>query len=118
ARRDGREVEEHVIHPLGDPERFPDAAALGAKFRALARRALPDAQVERLAAGGAALPGGPGVADLLDAAVPAPQSASRPPRGIGCPAAGLPRAGPAGRGARPGSRCLAPRRPAAPRARA
>jgi 2-methylcitrate dehydratase PrpD len=70
--RDGREVEEHVIHPLGDPERFPDAAALGAKFRALARRALPDAQVERLAAAVAALPGAPGVADLLDAAVPAP----------------------------------------------
>jgi 2-methylcitrate dehydratase PrpD len=70
--RDGREVEEHVIHPLGDPERFPDAAALGAKFRALARRALPDAQVERLAAAVAALPGAPGVADLLDAAIPAP----------------------------------------------
>jgi hypothetical protein len=70
--RDGREVDEHVIHPLGDPERFPDAAALGAKFRTLARRALPDAQVERLAAVVAGLPGAPGIADLLDAAVPAP----------------------------------------------
>jgi 2-methylcitrate dehydratase PrpD len=70
--RDGREVEEHVIHPLGDPECFPDAATLGTKFRGLARRALPDAQVERLAAAVAALPGAPGVADLLQAAVPAP----------------------------------------------
>ena len=32
----------------------------------------PDAQVERLAAAVAALPGAPGVADLLQAAVPAP----------------------------------------------
>src|SRR5262249_13675455 len=56
--RDGREVVERVTHPLGDPERFLDAAALGAKFRTLARRALGERQVERLAAAVAALPGG------------------------------------------------------------
>ena len=67
--RDGREVTEHVTHPLGDPERFLDAAALTTKFRALARRALPADQVERLAAAAAALRGAPGVAALLDAAV-------------------------------------------------
>ena len=70
--QDGRTIGEHVVHPLGDPEHFPDAAALGAKFRALARRALPDAEVERLAAAVAALPGAAGVSALLDAAVPAP----------------------------------------------
>jgi len=58
-----------VTHPLGDPERFPDAAALGAKFRTLARRALPAAQVERLVAAAAALPGAPRVTSVLDAAV-------------------------------------------------
>jgi 2-methylcitrate dehydratase PrpD len=67
--RDGREVTEHVTHPLGDPERFPDAPALTSKFRALARRALPAEQVDRLAAAAAALRGAPGVAALLDAAV-------------------------------------------------
>src|SRR5262249_37055586 len=70
--RDGREVEEHVIHPLGDPERFPDSAAQDAKFRGLARRALPDGQIERLAAAVAGLRGAPGVDGLLHAAVPAP----------------------------------------------
>lgn len=69
ALRDGRRLEEHVTHPLGDPERFPDAAALGAKFRTLARRALPEAQVERLAATVAALPQATGVGHVLDAAV-------------------------------------------------
>jgi 2-methylcitrate dehydratase PrpD len=69
ALRDGREVTEHVTHPLGDPERFPDAAALGAKFRSLARRALPAEQVDRLAAAAAALRDAPGVGELLDAAV-------------------------------------------------
>jgi 2-methylcitrate dehydratase PrpD len=68
--RDGRRFEEHVTHPLGDPERFPDAAALGAKFRSLARRALPEAQVERLAATVAALPAAPDVDQVLSAAVP------------------------------------------------
>jgi len=67
--RGGREVAEHVTHPLGDPERFLDPAALGAKFRALARRALPPAQVERLAAAAAALAGAPDVGQVLDAAV-------------------------------------------------
>jgi len=66
---DGREVTEHVTHPLGDPERFPDAAALGAKFRSLARRALSAERVEGLAAAAAALPQAPDVSGLLDAAI-------------------------------------------------
>jgi len=67
-RRDSRQVVEHVTHPLGDPENFPDAAALGRKFRALARRALPDAQVERLAAAVAGLPRAQSLAPVLEAA--------------------------------------------------
>jgi 2-methylcitrate dehydratase PrpD len=70
ALRDGRWLEEHVTHPLGDPERFPDAATLATKFRTLARRALPDVQVERLAAAVAALPGAPDVEQVLATAVP------------------------------------------------
>jgi 2-methylcitrate dehydratase PrpD len=71
ALRDGRTFEERVAHPLGDPENFPDAAALGAKFRTLARRALSDAQVDRLAAAVADLPRARTVDRLLEAAVPA-----------------------------------------------
>ena len=59
------------MHPLGDPENFPDPAALEAKFRALAGRALPDAQVDRLAAAVAELPRARSVDRLLEAAVPA-----------------------------------------------
>jgi 2-methylcitrate dehydratase PrpD len=41
---DGTRYEAHVDHPLGDPENFPDAAALAAKFARLASRILgPDA---------------------------------------------------------------------------
>jgi 2-methylcitrate dehydratase PrpD len=69
--RDGQHLEEHVTHALGDPERFPEAAALGAKFRGLARRTLAEPQIERLAAAVAALPGAAGVRDVLTAAVPA-----------------------------------------------
>jgi 2-methylcitrate dehydratase PrpD len=68
--RDGRRLEEHVTHPLGDPENFPDAHALGAKFRILARRTLPEAQVERLAAAVSALPGARDVSEVLAAATP------------------------------------------------
>jgi 2-methylcitrate dehydratase PrpD len=71
ALQDGRTFEERVAHPLGDPENFPDAAALGAKFRTLARRALSDAQVDRLAAAVADLPQARTVDRLLEAAVPA-----------------------------------------------
>jgi len=66
--RDARQVVEHVTHPLGDPENFPDAAALGRKFRTLARRALPDAQVERLAAAVAGLTRARSLAPVLEAA--------------------------------------------------
>jgi len=69
--RDGRRVEEHVTHALGDPERFPDAAALGAKFRGLARRTLAEPQVERLAAAVAALPRAASVRDVVASTVPA-----------------------------------------------
>jgi len=69
--RDGRRLEEHVTHALGDPERFPDAATLGAKFRVLARRTLAEPQVERLAAAVAALPHAASVRDVVAAAVPA-----------------------------------------------
>jgi 2-methylcitrate dehydratase PrpD len=69
--RDGRTLEERVTHPLGDPEHFPDAAALERKFRALAGRALPATQVDRLAAAVAEMSGARGVERLLEAAVPA-----------------------------------------------
>jgi 2-methylcitrate dehydratase PrpD len=71
ALRNGRTVEERVTHALGDPENFPDAAALEAKFRALARRVLPDAQIDRLAAAVADLPRARTIDRLLEAAVPA-----------------------------------------------
>jgi 2-methylcitrate dehydratase PrpD len=67
----GRTLEERVTHPLGDPENFPADAALRAKFRALAGRVLPAAQVERLAAAVADLPRADTVRTLLEAAVPA-----------------------------------------------
>jgi 2-methylcitrate dehydratase PrpD len=66
--RDGQRLEERVTHPLGDPENFPDATALAAKFRVLARRALPEGQVERLASAVAALPRARGVDELLSSA--------------------------------------------------
>jgi 2-methylcitrate dehydratase PrpD len=74
--RDGREVTEHVTHPLGDPERFPDAAALGTKFRSLARRTLSVEQVERLAAAAAAVWHAPDIGGLLDAAGASPEVGS------------------------------------------
>jgi 2-methylcitrate dehydratase PrpD len=37
----GAVVEERVDHPLGDPENFPSATVLAAKFERLATRALP-----------------------------------------------------------------------------
>lgn len=67
----GDTVEERVMHPLGDPENFPDDAALNAKFRTLAARVLPAAQVERLAVAVADLPRADTVRTLLEAAVPA-----------------------------------------------
>jgi hypothetical protein len=67
--RDGRRFDEHVRHPLGDPERFPDADALGAKFRGLARRAISEAQAERLAAAVTALPNARNVTAVLAEAV-------------------------------------------------
>ena len=63
---------ERVTHPLGDPESFPDAVALGAKFRSLARRALSAERVEGLAAAAAALPQAPDVSALLDATIVGP----------------------------------------------
>jgi 2-methylcitrate dehydratase PrpD len=69
--RDGRRLEEHVTHALGDPERFPDAATLEAKFRGLARRTLAEPQIARLAAAVAALPRAASVRDVVAAAVPA-----------------------------------------------
>ncbi len=70
-RDDGRVVTEHVTHALGDPERFPDAPVLHGKFRTLAERALPAAQVERLQLAVAALPAAAGVGAVLAAAAPA-----------------------------------------------
>ena len=49
-RRRGPALERRIEHPLGDPEHFPSADALGAKFRDLAARSLPAGQIERLAA--------------------------------------------------------------------
>jgi 2-methylcitrate dehydratase PrpD len=70
ALRDGRRLEARVQHPLGDPENFPTAAALDAKFRALAARALPAAAVDRLAAALDAFPSAPRVDALTTAAIP------------------------------------------------
>jgi len=50
ARRGQPLLEEHVEHPLGDPEHFPDAATLEVKFRELAARSLASAQVESVLA--------------------------------------------------------------------
>jgi 2-methylcitrate dehydratase PrpD len=66
----GRRLEARVEHPRGDPENFPDAARLEAKFRALAARALPPEAVARLVAAVEAVPGAPTVAPLLAATVP------------------------------------------------
>lgn len=41
-------VEEHIEHPLGDPEHFPAPAILAEKFRLLAARSLPPARVEAI----------------------------------------------------------------------
>jgi 2-methylcitrate dehydratase PrpD len=68
--RDGRRLAEHVTHPLGDPENFPDETALETKFRTLARRALPEGTVERLVAAVASLPQAQSLGDVLDAAAP------------------------------------------------
>src|SRR5262249_33680939 len=67
---DRRRLEEHATQPLGEPERCPDPAERGAKFRTLARRMLSEAQVERLAGAVAALPRAASVADVVAAAVP------------------------------------------------
>jgi 2-methylcitrate dehydratase PrpD len=69
-RRDGTTVEERLDAPLGDPESFPDAAALETKFRTLGRRALDDAALDRLAAALAAFADADDVAALLAATRP------------------------------------------------
>jgi 2-methylcitrate dehydratase PrpD len=68
--RDGRRLEVHVAHPLGDPENFPSTTAQRAKFRALAGRALSPAGVERLAAAVDDFAAAPSAAPLLQATVP------------------------------------------------
>jgi 2-methylcitrate dehydratase PrpD len=68
---DGRVLETRVRHPRGDPENFPAAEELRAKFRGLAGRALTPAGVERLAAAVDAFPGAAHVTGLFAAAVPA-----------------------------------------------
>ncbi|HUK63260.1 MAG TPA: hypothetical protein VLV15_08005, partial [Dongiaceae bacterium] len=47
-RRGRPALEARVEHPLGDPEHFPDTAALRAKFRTLAARTLPADALARL----------------------------------------------------------------------
>jgi 2-methylcitrate dehydratase PrpD len=64
----GRTVESRVDHPRGDPENFPSAAELDAKFRTLAARALAPAAVARLAGEIDAFPEAPNVVSLLAAA--------------------------------------------------
>lgn len=49
-RRDGRTHEAALSHPRGDPESFPTRDELLGKFRRLAGRTLPGAQVDTLAA--------------------------------------------------------------------
>lgn len=68
---DGRQVETHVEHPLGDPEHFLPLAAQRAKFRTLAGRALSALELDRLLAAIEAFPTAPSAAPLLQAAVPA-----------------------------------------------
>ncbi|HEV7735357.1 MAG TPA: MmgE/PrpD family protein [Candidatus Binatia bacterium] len=68
--RDGRRHEAAVSHPKGDPENFPTTAELLGKFRRLAGRALPAAQVERLGALVQDVRRSRDVTQLLDATVP------------------------------------------------
>jgi len=68
--RGGRVHEMAVSHPRGDPENFPAPAELDAKFRTLARRALPAAAVARVAAAVDVFATAPSVASLMAAAVP------------------------------------------------
>jgi 2-methylcitrate dehydratase PrpD len=67
-RRGAPPVEQRVEHPRGDPENFPSAAELDAKFRVLAARALPPAAVDRLASAIDAFPRAASAAPLLAAA--------------------------------------------------
>jgi 2-methylcitrate dehydratase PrpD len=67
---DGRRLEARVDHPHGDPESFPSADELDAKFRRLAARVLPPAAVERTARALDDFARAPRAATLLAAAVP------------------------------------------------
>jgi 2-methylcitrate dehydratase PrpD len=67
---DGRTVTAELEAPLGDPENFPDAAALDAKFRTLAGRALSAAALTRLGREVDALADAVGVEPLLAATRP------------------------------------------------
>src|SRR5262249_37271801 len=68
--RGGRTVERLVEHPSGDPECFPTPDELGKKFRTLADRVLPAAQVERLEMAARGFASVPRVTDLLALTVP------------------------------------------------
>jgi 2-methylcitrate dehydratase PrpD len=65
----GRTVEQRVTHPLGDPDNFPSAAALRAKFRSLAARVLRPAGVERALAAAEGFADAARASELLTAAV-------------------------------------------------
>ena len=68
--RDGRRLERRVEHPRGDPENFPGADELRAKFTRLAARALPPSAIERVAKAVDDFADAPSVAPLLAATVP------------------------------------------------
>jgi len=67
---DGTIDEARVDHPHGDPENFPSASELDAKFRGLAGRVLAPAAIDRLAEALDGFPRAGSVRALLDAAVP------------------------------------------------
>ncbi|MGY6635457.1 MAG: MmgE/PrpD family protein [Alkalilacustris sp.] len=64
---DGGRIEEPTCSPLGSPDNPVSGSALRAKFDGLARRALPGAQADRVAALVAALPDNPDARPLLAA---------------------------------------------------
>jgi 2-methylcitrate dehydratase PrpD len=70
ALRDGRRLEARIEHPRGDPENFPTADELEAKFRALAGRVLRPPGIVRLAEAIDGFADAASVAPLLAATVP------------------------------------------------
>jgi len=67
---DGERLETRVMHPKGDPENFPSAGELTAKFETLAGRVLSAAEIARLTETTDAFPALPDARPLLAQTVP------------------------------------------------